>query len=269
MPGAEDAASASRGIRLLPVHITHRPFPKRTNPWKRHGFPRARRQPPTPTPITARHEPPISASSGAGSSGITVGKALKQQGLAFDCFEKGSDISGCGATRNDNGLSSCYASLHIDTSRPNLGYSDFPIDHGYARLPFPRPVPAPSRSLCRSFRASATLVSFKPRSRSESNPWRDAGACAYADKQEAPNTGHVIVANGHLWGPAHAPDFAGRFPPVRSCISHDYRTCRSVSRSKRVLVGWGSGAIPPWDIAVDLFEADGACLRLDEAAARG
>ncbi len=28
---------------------------------------------------------------------------------------------------NDNGLSSAYRSLHIDTSRKNLGYSDFPI----------------------------------------------------------------------------------------------------------------------------------------------
>jgi predicted NAD/FAD-dependent oxidoreductase len=37
---------------------------------------------------------------GAGSSGVTVAKALHQRGIAFDCFEKGSDIGGmCGGMR--------------------------------------------------------------------------------------------------------------------------------------------------------------------------
>lgn len=64
---------------------------------------------------------------GAGSSGVTVAKALKARGLAADIFEKGSSIGGMWRYENDNGLSSAYASLHIDTSRDNLGYSDFPI----------------------------------------------------------------------------------------------------------------------------------------------
>jgi dimethylaniline monooxygenase (N-oxide forming) len=64
---------------------------------------------------------------GAGSSGIAVAKALSERGLAFDCFEKGSNIGGMWRYENDNGLSSAYASLHIDSSRKNLGYSDFPI----------------------------------------------------------------------------------------------------------------------------------------------
>ena len=53
---------------------------------------------------------------GAGSSGIAVAKALTERGLAFECFEKDSDIGGMWRYENDNGLSSAYASLHIDTS---------------------------------------------------------------------------------------------------------------------------------------------------------
>src|SRR3569623_64596 len=64
---------------------------------------------------------------GAGSSGVAVGKALRDKGLEFDCFEKGSNIGGMWRYRNDNGLSCAYNSLHIDTSRNNLGYPDFPI----------------------------------------------------------------------------------------------------------------------------------------------
>ncbi len=31
---------------------------------------------------------------GAGSSGVTVAKALRGEGLAFDIFEKGSNVGG-------------------------------------------------------------------------------------------------------------------------------------------------------------------------------
>jgi dimethylaniline monooxygenase (N-oxide forming) len=43
---------------------------------------------------------------GAGSSEITAAKALHQRGVAFDCFEKGSDSGGMWRYENDNGLSS-------------------------------------------------------------------------------------------------------------------------------------------------------------------
>src|SRR5258706_4737906 len=68
---------------------------------------------------------------GAGSSGIATAKALKERNVAFECFEIGSDIGGMWRYENDNGLSSAYRSLHIDTSRDNLGYSDFPIPRHY------------------------------------------------------------------------------------------------------------------------------------------
>ena len=71
----------------------------------------------------------LPASPEAKNTALTAAaKALRDKGLAFDMFEKGSDIGGMWRYENDNGQSSCYASLHIDTSRPNLGYSDFPID---------------------------------------------------------------------------------------------------------------------------------------------
>jgi len=68
---------------------------------------------------------------GAGSSGVTTAKALLEQGVAFDCYEIGSDIGGLWRYQNDNGLSSAYRSLHIDTSRRNLSYSDYAIPSHY------------------------------------------------------------------------------------------------------------------------------------------
>ena len=54
---------------------------------------------------------------GAGSSGVAAAKALHAQGVAVEGFEIGSDIGGMWRYQNDNGLSSAYRSLHIDTTR--------------------------------------------------------------------------------------------------------------------------------------------------------
>ncbi|MEO8627717.1 MAG: hypothetical protein ABI612_06390 [Betaproteobacteria bacterium] len=55
------------------------------------------------------------------------GEALKRKSIASDCFEQPSDLGGIWCYENDKGISSAYRSLHIDISRKNLGYHDFPI----------------------------------------------------------------------------------------------------------------------------------------------
>ena len=58
---------------------------------------------------------------GAGSSGITASQVLAERGIDFDCFEKGSQVGGNWRYQNDNGMSSAYRSLHINTSRQDDG----------------------------------------------------------------------------------------------------------------------------------------------------
>ena len=72
---------------------------------------------------------------GAGSSGITAAKTLKQNKISFDCFEKGSQIGGNWRFNNDNGMSSAYRSLHINTNRMIMAYSDFPMPESYPMFP--------------------------------------------------------------------------------------------------------------------------------------
>jgi cation diffusion facilitator CzcD-associated flavoprotein CzcO len=64
---------------------------------------------------------------GAGSSGIAVAKALYEARVPFDCFEKGPVIGGLWVLENPNGLSGCYSTLEMNTSRPRVAYSDFPM----------------------------------------------------------------------------------------------------------------------------------------------
>jgi len=63
---------------------------------------------------------------GAGSSGITACQVLSARGIPFDCFEKGSKIGGNWRYENDNGTSSAYRSLHINSSRKLMPFKAFP-----------------------------------------------------------------------------------------------------------------------------------------------
>src|SRR3954469_13447316 len=72
---------------------------------------------------------------GAGSSGIAACQVLKARGIPFDCFEKGSQVGGNWRFMNDNGMSSAYRSLHINTSHNLMAYATFPMPDGYPDYP--------------------------------------------------------------------------------------------------------------------------------------
>lgn len=182
---------------------------------------------------------------GAGSSGVAVAKALKDQGLAFDCFEKGSDIGGMWRYDNDNGLSSAYQCLHIDTSRENLGYPDFPI-------PPDQPDYLSHAAFLRHLEAYAdhfgirSLVTF--RTVVERVERDGAGGWSVGlDTGEMRRYRHVVVANGHLWDPRW-PGFPGTFTGEQ-IHSHHYRTPAPFEDRDVLVVGLGNSAV---DIAVDL-----------------
>ena len=72
---------------------------------------------------------------GAGSSGIAAAKALHERGLPFDCYELSDRVGGNWVFQNKNGISSSYRSLHINTSRERMEYSDFPMPKSYPDFP--------------------------------------------------------------------------------------------------------------------------------------
>jgi glycine/D-amino acid oxidase-like deaminating enzyme len=181
---------------------------------------------------------------GAGSSGVAAAKALKEKGVDFECLEKGSDIGGMWRYQNDNGLSSAYRSLHIDTSRRNLGYSDFPIPEHLPDFLSHWEVAEyldayAGRFGVRShirFRTEVTDVS--------PSEGRWEVSIASGEKRRYAS---VLVANGHLWDPRW-PSFPGRFDG-HAIHSHDYRTAEPFEDKRVLVVGIGNSAV---DIAVDL-----------------
>ena len=78
---------------------------------------------------------PTTAIIGAGISGLTAGKMLTDYGVPYTCFESSDRVGGNWAFGNPNGHSSAYRSLHIDTSKHQLSFRDFPMPDEYPDFP--------------------------------------------------------------------------------------------------------------------------------------
>ena len=64
-----------------------------------------------------------------------MAKRLQDVGIPFDCFEMSDEIGGNWYFKNPNGASSCYQSLHIDTSKWRLAFEDFPVPADWPDFP--------------------------------------------------------------------------------------------------------------------------------------
>ena len=182
---------------------------------------------------------------GPGSSGIAVAKALAERNLIFDCFEKGSDIGGMWRYDNDNGLSSAYASLHIDSSRKNLGYSDFPIPDDLPDFLSHQQVLAYLEAYAAHFDLTKRVTFNTSVDKiwiGDDGKWR-----VRLNSGETRSYKTIIVANGHLSDPRW-PSFRGHFDGA-VIHSHTYRTAAPFEGKNVLVVGLGNSAV---DIAVDL-----------------
>jgi len=189
---------------------------------------------------------------GAGSSGITAMRSLKEKGVDFVCFEKGSYIGGNWKYDNDNDQSAAYKSLHINTSRQMMEYASFPMPEDFPDYPDHFRIAqyfedfVDHFGLRESIRFQTEVESVVP---AEGGGW-DVN---WSDRDGKSGTEHfsdVIVCNGHHWDKRWPePAFPGSdtFEGVQM-HAHDYRT-PDIFDGKRVLVlGIGNSAV---DIAVE------------------
>jgi dimethylaniline monooxygenase (N-oxide forming) len=188
---------------------------------------------------------------GAGSSGIVAAQVLDARGIPFDCFEKGSQIGGNWRYENDNGMSSAYRSLHINTSRRVMAFKSLPMPENYPDYPDHFQMAAYFDEFADHF-GLREKISF----RTEVTKVEPAdGEWAVTTKAESgaeatERYGAVLIANGHHWDPRWpepafpgSEDFEGE-----QLHAHHYRE-PDVLRGKRVLVlGLGNSAT---DIAVE------------------
>jgi cation diffusion facilitator CzcD-associated flavoprotein CzcO len=187
---------------------------------------------------------------GAGASGIAAAKALQEHGIAFDCFEASDRVGGNWVFGNRNGMSSAYRSLHINTSRERMEFSDFPMPAAFPDFPHHTHIAAYFDDYVDHFglRERITFETLVTRAeRRADGRWDVTTEPGGTRTYDA-----LIVANGHHWDPRWPePPFPGHdvFAGVQM-HSHFYTgEDPALLRDRDVVVlGMGNSAM---DIAVE------------------
>ncbi len=190
---------------------------------------------------------------GAGSSGIVSCQALHARGIEFDCFEKGSEVGGNWRYGNDNGVSSAYRSLFINTSRRAMEYAGYAMPADYPDYPHHTQIAAYFDDYVEHF-GLRELITFRTEvtavEQHADGGWavttrpvgRDGGEETTA-RYEA-----VMVANGHHWDPRWPePPFPGEFAGEET-HAHHYRSSEGYEDKNVLVLGIGNSAC---DIAVE------------------
>jgi dimethylaniline monooxygenase (N-oxide forming) len=188
---------------------------------------------------------------GAGSSGLSACQVLAARGIPFDCFEKGSMIGGNWRYENDNGTSSAYRSLHINSARKLMSYKAYPMPEDYPDYPSHWQVAkyfddyAERFGLKERITFNTEVVSAEP----IEGEWEVAVEAAEAGRRSE-RYGAVLVANGHHWKPRWpeppfpgAKDYAGEQMHV-----HHYREPNALEDKRVLVLGIGNSAV---DLAVE------------------
>jgi dimethylaniline monooxygenase (N-oxide forming) len=190
---------------------------------------------------------------GAGGSGIAAAQVLQARGIDYDCFEKGSSVGGNWRYENDNGMSSAYRSLHINTSRRVMAFKSLPMPDSFPDYPDHFQMAAYFDEVVDRYRLRER-IRFNTEVLAVEPVEGDVGEWDVTvegpEGRETKRYGAVLVANGHHWD-ARWPEPA--FPGAdefegEQIHAHGYREPDAL-RGKRVLVlGIGNSAV---DIAVE------------------
>jgi cation diffusion facilitator CzcD-associated flavoprotein CzcO len=187
---------------------------------------------------------------GAGASGLAAAKTLHENTIEFDWFEMSSGIGGNWRYNNDNGRSAAYDSLHIDTSKDRMAFSDFPMPKVFPNYLYHSQVLEYFERYAEHF-GLISLVNFRSRV-DHVEPFSDGG---YKVTTENLDSGikeiniytAVLVCNGHHWNPK-MPNFPGEFDG-EIIHSRHYRNPDNFKDKNVLILGVGNSGV---DIACDV-----------------
>jgi cation diffusion facilitator CzcD-associated flavoprotein CzcO len=194
---------------------------------------------------------------GAGSSGLTAAKNLKEQGIAYDIFEREDGIGGNWYYGRPN--SSVYRSIHLISSKPLTEYTDFPMPADYPDYPSHEQVLAYFKAYARRFAIERDIQLNTEVTRIEpvenGRLWdvtvrrRADGADGAGGSETETETRRyrgVIICNGHNWYPK-IPEYPGAFAG-QTLHSSEYKTPDALEGRRVLVVGAGNSGC---DIAAE------------------
>lgn len=173
---------------------------------------------------------------GAGSSGITAAKNLKQLGVPYEVFEREDEIGGNWLYGYPN--SSVCRSTHLISSKPLTEYTDYPMPREYPDFPSHAQVLAYFQGYVKHFDLARDITFNTEVTRvepvgAEARQWDVTLRDVRSGASETRRYRGVIICNGHNWLPKY-PSFPGEFTG-QIIHSADYKT-PDILEGKRVLV---------------------------------
>jgi hypothetical protein len=185
---------------------------------------------------------------GAGPSGFTLAKRLKDHSIPFEIFDKSDEIGGNWYYRNPNGMSACYKSLHIDTSKTSFSFEEFPVPAHFPAYPHQSQMFEYLRNYVNHFglREHITFnTSVESAKRGTDGVWSVTLSTGESREYDG-----LAVCNGHHWSP-RMPNYPGQFDGhvIHSHKYNDPFDPISMIEKTVLVVGMGNSAI---DIAAEL-----------------
>jgi cation diffusion facilitator CzcD-associated flavoprotein CzcO len=187
---------------------------------------------------------------GAGPSGLTTCKTLREAGLDAVCLEAGDRVGGQWVIDNSSGTSAAYGSLRTNTNRSMSRFTDFAFPAEYPEYPGHAQMAAWFESYARRF---GVLEHVRFRSR-VARVERDAGEGFAVETENGARESFdaVVVACGNLWEPV-TPAFPGDFVGLVLHAKHyrDPTTPHLLRNCSVLVVGLGNSGC---EIAVELAD---------------
>ncbi len=182
---------------------------------------------------------------GAGSSGLAVVKALRDERVAVECFERGCDLGGMWRYEGGNGFSNAYASLRTNVSRARMQYPGFAMPESYGDFPHHSQMAAYLAAYAKAFglrasiRFGAAVEQLVP---AECGSWRITLNDGVERRFRA-----VVIATG-VFGQPNVPTYPGTFDGTM-VHAKEYRLPNPFDGRRVLVVGAGQSAV---EIAVEL-----------------
>jgi len=186
---------------------------------------------------------------GAGPSGLTTLKNLRQAGLAnLVCYEASGTIGGNWAYTEEEGHSSVYACTFLISSKKLSQFEDYPMPDCYPDFCSHAQVLAYFESYARHFEVLPFIRFHTSVRRAERDPdggWRLQ--IAGPDGESEQRCDVLLVCTGHHSDPV-IPRYPGVFPGT-TLHSHSFKTALPFRGQRVLVVGAGNSAC---DVAVDI-----------------
>ena len=197
---------------------------------------------------------------GAGACGLCAAKTMLQSGFDVTVYEIGSQIGGLWCFENDNGRSSAYRTLHINTSRSVTQFHDLEFDDDVQFFPDHRDMHrylvqyADRFGVTERIRFNTRIVDIRPLfdpDKGQAPLWE-----LESESGEKAQYDCVIAATGHLSVPMHVPmlrdNFSGEY-----IHSHYYKEPEPYVGKRICIVGVGNSGC---DISGDVCATAKRCV---------